>query len=55
MKKYSLYTMHGSPASLPADRIMCNNIVLPTDPLRTSETSSSYSSSLRRAVRGTTT
>ena len=31
MKKYSLYTTHGSPASLPADRIMCNDIVLPTD------------------------
>jgi hypothetical protein len=31
MKKFGLYTTQGSSASLPADRIRCNNIVLPTD------------------------
>ena len=31
MKKFGLYTTRGSSTSLPADRIMCNDIVLPTD------------------------
>ena len=31
MKKFGLYTTQGSSASLPADRIRCNDIVLPTD------------------------
>ena len=31
MKKFGLYTSQGSSASLSADRIRCNDIVLPTD------------------------
>jgi len=31
MKKFSLYTTQGSGTSLPADRILANNVVLPTD------------------------
>jgi hypothetical protein len=34
MKKFGLYTSQGSSASLPANRIMCNDIILPTDKYR---------------------